>query len=87
MQPPTMQPPTITHAELPTRTLIDYAALAEMVREFGELLLPLDTPGMDTLRCRLSHHNIFTRLWGEGDVATHMLMTTKRSRVFRRTKA
>lgn len=82
-----MQPLTITHAELPKRTSVDYEALAELVREFGEVLLPLDTPGMDSLRSRLSYHNIFTRLWGEGDVATHMLMTTKRSRVFRRTKA
>ncbi len=82
-----MQPLTITHAELPTRSIIDYEALAELVREFGELLIPIDTQGLECIRSRLFHHNIFSRLWGEGGTATHLLLTTQRTKLFRRTKA
>jgi hypothetical protein len=79
-----MQTPLIiTHSELPTRPIVDYAALAELVRELGDLLLPLDTPSLDSIRSRLSHYDIFSRLWVEGETATHMLLTTRRTRCFK----
>ena len=77
----TMQTPLIiTDMELPTKTAVDYVALAELVRELGDLLLPLDSQHQRAIRNRLYQLDVFSRLWSEtnGGTPTHLLLTTKR---------
>lgn len=86
----TMQntPTVITDTELPTHSIIDYVALAELVREFGELLLPIDSQYQRAIRNRLYQLDVFSRLWSEtdGGTPTHILLTTKRILSQRRVK-